>query len=227
MYKMAGRTDRQTDPVAKSSWWSITSFDEDEWARMEDASKFPAFVKAVYGGIEECPETKKKHFQGALNTQHVRFSQVKGWLGKAHIEKAIKPESLVKYAMKSETAVGAKTHKQNPRTFLEHNDLCEHIAYYGIPANYRIKALEASETNTVVPNITESMYWSGVSLIIWQRPDLSSVLSKFNMNFWLKTAETWLHRVADPGWSPRLVLPEETAASDSSDEDEKISYVHV
>lgn len=206
---MASRTDRQTDPAAKSSWWSITSFDEDEWDRMKQPDKYPAFVKAVYGGLEEGTESKKKHFQGALNTQHVRFSQVKSWLSKSHIEKGMKPESLVKYAMKSETAIEEKVKRSNPRTFLEHHDLCEHIAYYGIPAIYREKKYEQAETNTIIPDATESMFWNGVSHIIFIRPDLSAPLSKFNMNFWLKTADTWLARICQPGWSPRLVLPEE------------------
>lgn len=208
---MAARTDRQTDPASKSSWWSITSFDEDEWNRMQKPDTYPAFVKAVYGGLEECPDTGRKHFQGALNTAHVRFTQVKNWLSKAHIEKAIKPDSLVKYAMKEETSAGEKIARSNPRTFLEFHDLCEHIAYYGIPPVYREKATDQAETNTVIPEITESMYWNGINIIIFQRPDLASSLSKFNMNFWLKTAETWLHRICAPGWTPRLVLPEETA----------------
>lgn len=206
---MASRTDGRTDPALKSSWWSITSFDEGEWERMQDIKSFPAFVKAVYGGLEECPDTGRKHFQGALNTQHVRFTQVKNWLGKAHIEKAIKPDSLIKYAMKEETAVGEKVKNSNPRTFLEFHDLCEHIAYYGVPASYRVKVMEQFETNTVVPDITEVMFWNGVNAIIFIRPDLAGSLSKFNVKFWLQTAHTWLLRVSETRWTPRLVLPEE------------------
>lgn len=217
---MAVRTDGQT----KSSWWSITSFDDSEWERLKQSDKFPAFVKSVYGGLEECPDTKRQHFQGAVNTQHIRFSQLKTWLPKAHIEKAIKPENLVKYAMKAETAVDEKIKRSNPRTFLEHHDLCEHIAWYGIPSSYRDKAIEQAETNTVIPPITESMYWHGVSVIILERPDLSGSLSKFNMTFWLKTAETWLLRVSSPGWAPRLVLPEEPDAEVVKDCEELISY---
>lgn len=210
---MSARTDGQTqDPQAKSSWWAITSYDqEDEWKRLSDPSTYPSWLKKVYGGEEICPTSGKHHLQITLNTSHIRFTQVKSWLGKSHIEKAIKPAKLIEYCMKKETAAGEKVVRQNPRTFLEFHDLCEHLAYYGIPPAYREKAIDMAETNTVIPPITESMFWTGVNFIIYQRPDLASSLSKFNMNFWLKTAETWLAKVANPGWSPRLVLPEETA----------------
>lgn len=95
----------------KSSWWSITAFNEE--AKLLVASQqgnvaFPDFVKELYGGMEKCPSTGKEHFQGALHTSHVRMSQVKKWLPTAHLEVARNKEALKKYAMKEETATDCK-----------------------------------------------------------------------------------------------------------------------
>lgn len=210
MYKMASRTDgRITDPMQKSSWWALTLWEN--FDKLKNIDAYPSWLKAVYGGEEKCPETGKIHFQGALNTQHIRWSQVRNWIdSKCDLQRCFsKPENLIKYVMKEETAVGEKVKNSNPRTFLEFHDLCEHIAYYGVPASYRVKVMEQFETNTTVPDITEVMFWNGVNAIIFIRPDLAGSLSKFNVKFWLQTAHTWLLRVSETRWSPRLVLPEE------------------
>jgi len=92
----------------KATWWSVTAFG-DEILLLEDPSRFPSWVAKVYGGREECPDTKSIHFQGALqlHTQQ-RLSKLKSWLPTAHFEIARKVEALKKYAMKSETAVSEK-----------------------------------------------------------------------------------------------------------------------
>lgn len=110
-------TDRRTSD--KSSWWSITAFNEDKdrLVRCMDGQEvMPNWVKRIYGGLEMCPSTEKEHFQGAINTSHVRFSQLKGWLSGTHIEmrKGTKKQ-LIAYVMKEETAVGVKTVKSNPK----------------------------------------------------------------------------------------------------------------
>lgn len=114
---MNGQTDNQT----KSSWWSITAYGDELdklLALQEGTIEYPSFVKAIFGGKEECPQTKRLHFQGALNTAHVRFSAIKKFLPKSHIESCKSDaESLKKYAMKDETSVGDKLAKSNPKYF--------------------------------------------------------------------------------------------------------------
>lgn len=107
--------------TAKSSWWSITAYgDELEYllALQGGTAEFPPQVKAIYGGVEECPKTQRLHFQGALNTAQVRFSAVKRILPKSHIEACRSDaESLKRYAMKDETSVGQKSSQTNPKYY--------------------------------------------------------------------------------------------------------------
>jgi len=92
----------------KATWWSVTAFG-DEILLLEDISGYPHWVATVYGGREECPETKSVHFQGALQCySQQRLAKLKSWLPTAHFEIARKVEALKKYAMKSETAISEK-----------------------------------------------------------------------------------------------------------------------
>lgn len=106
------------DGQDKATYWSITSFDEGEWGRLE-GDEYPDWLESVSGGKEECPDTKRIHFQGMLKCRRqVRFAAVKGWLPEAHIEAAKNPKALKKYVMKSDTAVGDKAEKTNQRPYI-------------------------------------------------------------------------------------------------------------
>jgi len=106
-----------TSQTAKSSWWSITAYNEElEYllALQGGTADCPPQIKAIYGGEEECPTTKRRHFQGALNTPQVRFSAVKKLLPKSHIEPLRSSvEALKRYVLKAETAVGEKRSMKN------------------------------------------------------------------------------------------------------------------
>lgn len=112
---MNGQTDKQT----KSSWWSLTAFNEDMDNLVliqEGMVEMPSNWKRLYGGVEECPKTGKKHFQGALNTAHIRMSNIKKILPTAHLEPCKHgAENLKRYAMKDETSVGEKKVVSNAR----------------------------------------------------------------------------------------------------------------
>lgn len=110
----------------KATWWSITVFNESELYDVQHSNKFPLWVRAIYGGLEKCPETGKIHFQGALQAhRQVRFTQVKDWLPTTHIEPAKDVKSLKQYAMKTETAVGEKKVVNNMTTM---TTICQRIA---------------------------------------------------------------------------------------------------
>jgi len=110
----------------KATWWSITVFDVQEIEMCQKSQMFPLWCRSVYGGLEKCPDTERLHFQGAIQAhRQVRFTQVKAWLPKAHIEAAKDVAALKKYAMKSETAVGEKTVRTNFNTL---SNMCENIA---------------------------------------------------------------------------------------------------
>lgn len=107
------------DTTAKSSWWSLTAFNEDITfleSVMRGEIDYPPSWKALYGGREEGLKTKRLHFQCALNTSQIRWSEVKKILKQTRIEACKKgSEKLVAYVMKAETAVGEKTSSTNPK----------------------------------------------------------------------------------------------------------------
>lgn len=84
--------------------WSITinnPTDEDRKALGE----FPAFVKEVVGQ-DEIGVEGTLHFQGLVKCKYtVKFTAIKKWLNRAHIEKAKNVKALMNYVKKSETAV--------------------------------------------------------------------------------------------------------------------------
>ncbi|WP_445727506.1 hypothetical protein, partial [Flavobacterium sp.] len=112
----------------RSGCWSITSYDPQEHDKIN--GELPDFVREVHGGLEECPSTKRIHFQGALVTKHCRFSQVKKWLPKAHIEPAIKKEALIQYAMKEDTSIGEKKKVVNDRPYFSMEKSLELLGKY-------------------------------------------------------------------------------------------------
>lgn len=113
-HKYMSQTDRQTD---KATVWSITAYG-DEIALLEEKRNVPDYVKEIAGGVEECPTTGRKHFQGylQLRTQQ-RMSALKKWLPTAHLEVCRNKDALKKYAMKADTAVGEKSEWVNPQQY--------------------------------------------------------------------------------------------------------------
>lgn len=92
-----------SDQMKKSSYWSITINNptEDDFIRWEGL-KGERWVKKVMGQLEK-GENETPHIQGMLNTDHVRFSQIKKALPRAHIEVARKPAALANYVQKEDT----------------------------------------------------------------------------------------------------------------------------
>lgn len=194
---MTDKTDRQK----RSGCWSITSFDEEEWGKLTSGN-FPEFVKEVYGGLEECPETKRKHFQGAIKTAYCRFSQVKGWLGKAHIESALHKDALIKYAMKQETSIEEKKMVKNEK-FFQLEDVMkllgktyvtleeENVKFY----KYSFvggKDIYSFDGEIDVPG-HERNYWIIVRTILRNRAYLCGILSNpQTYRLWKNTAQVWI-----------------------------------
>lgn len=91
------------DSAKKSCYWSITINNptEDDYIRWEGL-KSEKWVKKVMGQLEK-GENGTPHIQGMLNTDSVRFSQIKRALPRAHIEVARKPAALSNYVQKEDT----------------------------------------------------------------------------------------------------------------------------
>lgn len=97
-----------TESGTKASCWSVTINNptEDDFRAWNALKGYP-WVKEVLGQVEKGEKEETPHIQGMVKTQHVRFSQVKKALPRAHIEKARKEAALAAYVQKDETRVAA------------------------------------------------------------------------------------------------------------------------
>lgn len=173
----------------KATWWQVTGFGDDI-AILEDVSGYPSWVANVYGGREICPDTKREHFQGAVQVQgQQRFSKMKSWLPKSHIEAArkniktgkINTNALVNYAMKEETSAGQKICRENPKKYLDAAAICQLI---------RSKVKTARQTDS--PKIIALQFWDAVCELIVEDPSLTGQLMNPSLrNFYCNTARAW------------------------------------
>jgi len=207
--------DRQTD---KSTWFSITAFDEEE-QRLLSGDVFPQFVKKVFGGLEEAPDTGKVHFQGAVQCRsQQRFSAIKKWLPKSHIEVAISAVALKKYVMKEETAVGEKKEVSNSTPYYDnksallmiakvYNESREELATQQMPERYK--------------DPKEAAFWFCIKKILLVNPHLVGVMCKPDIwRAWLHTDDVWLELDArEDGYSITPILTNEVIDPSASDDD--------
>lgn len=92
--------------TGKASCWSITiNNPTEEDFRQWEGMRGHSWVKEAIGQMEE-GESGTRHLQGMLRTQHVRMSQVKRELPRAHIEPAKSETALRRYVQKEDTRVG-------------------------------------------------------------------------------------------------------------------------
>lgn len=187
---MTDKTDR------RSGCWSITSFDPEEHNKLN--GELPDFVREVHGGLEECPNTKRIHYQGALITKHCRFSQVKRWLPSAHIEAAIKKEALIAYAMKEDTSIGEKKKIVNDRPYFSMEKSLELLGKYFFycrleddKEDFVGKGKHLEDDDEVIG--LDKNYWKVVNTILYARPYLVSVYSNpQTLRSWRNTYAVWM-----------------------------------
>lgn len=161
----------------KATWWSITTFDEGEQNHLS-GNDYPGFVHRVYGGLEKCPDTERIHFQGALQCKsQQRFSAIKKWLPKAHLEPAVSKDALMKYAMKADTACGSKLIRENK------------TPYYTLEMLLKLLAIAP---DGIYCTDWKDRFWYKVRHILRDKPYLVGALVKPDvMRAWEHTNEVW------------------------------------
>lgn len=190
-YRYMSKTDRQTD---KSTWWIATAWN-DGILKLEDVNTYPKYVTKVYGGREECPSTGKEHFQGAIQcVSQVRMSALLKWLpgAECHWEAARSAEAIRKYCMKSETATGEKTIRDQPNKYYAMHDILIKMAVE------RYKAIEdgtfkdESDDWIEKKNPDDSEYWFLAKRILRQEPHLITSFSDSRYKTaWIMAKEVW------------------------------------
>jgi len=180
------QTDRQTDTTKKSTWWLTTTFNEVECARLQDPTTYPPDVLKVHGGMEECPETKRLHFQGAVQLRpgiQQRMSYFKTWLPTTNFRPAVSSEAVRKYAMKSETAIGDKVVRENPTKFYNAHELCLLIG--------------SKITDDDILETIDQKVWFKRSINRILREDItlaSQLMNPSLRNFWVDTCRVWIDK---------------------------------
>lgn len=151
----------------KSTWWSVVSFKEEE-IRLMQGPEYPEFVERVIGGLEECPTTKRLHFQGALKCRRqMRMKQIKDWLPTSKLEIARQPEALKKYCMKEETAVGAKKEVVNSTPHVTVRKVMEELSlvYDQLNIAQHVNTL-VKESGFTVKKAQQDGYWRCVRHLV-------------------------------------------------------------
>jgi len=174
----------------KSTWWSVTAFNGE--IELLEKGEFPDYIQKVYGGKEECPDTKKIHFQGAVQCRRqVRLTQLKKWLPTAHFEIAHNKDALKKYAMKEETAIGPKTERQNEIPLITVERILYKLAEVW-DADLYLKYVEEDPKDAF-----KSAYWSTVREILSDFPEYRKVCHIFAradvITLWDRTRGVWLN----------------------------------
>lgn len=195
-------TVRQTD---KATWWSITAFD-DEIAILESPEQYPDWVKTIHGGREQCPETGRVHFQGALQCNNqARFAQIKKWLPTSHIEAARASEALRKYVMKTDTAVGEKVVRTTTKEYWTMER-----ALVEIGSALRI----TQQTYHTISADPKAAYWLATSYLIAREPFRIQQLSIPNLEkAFARTYQVWIREDIRA-----LVLQPETGTAEEGPE---------
>jgi len=193
------KTERATDKIdatPKSTWWIATAYN-DNILKLEDASTYPNFVLKVHGGREECPTTEREHFQGGIQcVSQVRMSALLKWLPGCHLEAAKSAEAVRKYCMKSETATGEKTVREQPNKYYAMHDLlikmavtAKHLHDEGVLARLRDQDPKTAD---------HEEYWAIASRILAREPHL---IVQFTDNryksAWSFTKAVWVELAVD------------------------------
>lgn len=141
------------DTKAKATCWSITDQEHEAYPmRFNEVNQKMGYTYT--GQIEECPTTKKLHFQGCLKTPQVRFSAIKKLFPKAHIEVARDRVALAKYVQKEETCV--QKMKKDER-FIHSNE--EFWTLFCSSTNYWDSYVNSRPDTTDLGKFDERIFW--------------------------------------------------------------------
>lgn len=175
----------------RASWWSITinnPMDSDRDA----LSKPPSFVKLIKYQ-DEIGEEGTLHIQGAIQTTQVRFSQVKKWLTRAHIEIARDKNALLKYVEKSETAINGTQFTSKQEFLTTAKALRKLASYYTSPTEEDYSLCKYDSVLAV-----RRAYWRAVRDIVAQDEELISLYCRPDMlRAWENTSSVWLKKIQD------------------------------
>jgi len=218
-------TDRQTDTSIwnqRSQWWSVTCYG-DNITIIENAELYPNGVKFVHGGREKCPDTGRDHFQGAVECNgQQRAAFFRNWLPGVHFEKARCKESLKKYALKQDTAIGIKSSIENPKKFFSLDGILLELghAHNWLGERWIASVIEKHMREpAVVCTTDEATFWHLTIQVMRKHGNhlASGLANPAVRKMWLHTKDYW---IAEARSAELEATPSITESLDNEVEDE-------
>jgi len=201
-------TSGQTDTTTKSCWWFITvnNFTQEE---LQLAKTQHRIIKSSRGVEEIGGESKIHHFHCLLNTDHVRWSQIKDLFPRANIipkYKGAKDDSVQtsidyiegtsKKKIDNDTAIpGTRWYVQHRgESALSFGDNLKRLAEFSWTTdeiNAKLEALGAGTALKVLNEIYKDEYWHCVNQVIDEDLNLLAIYSQTQyLTSWLRCRRT-------------------------------------
>lgn len=173
----------------RSTWWIVTAYDKNldllESYGQPDADRqsIPRCVKAIHGGVEICPTTTRRHYQGAIECNgQQRAVFFRDWLPGVHFEVAKNKDAVKQYCLKADTAEGVKGTVSNPTPYLTMDKLLMQFGEQSIDIN--------EEDQLLID--TNEEFWRIANRIILKTPALVSMIATPTLRtVWQHTRRTW------------------------------------
>lgn len=122
----------QTDTTTKATWWMITINNPVQADReLLQGSNIPGFVRSIAHQDEIGEKDGTLHIQGVIQCKsQQRFSAIKAWLPRAHIEVVRDINKAKQYVKKQETAVEGtyQEYKSDPTIYVTPASFGRHLA---------------------------------------------------------------------------------------------------
>lgn len=185
-----GRQQLATAPERdRAAWWSIT-INNPTQADRDALKEHPSFVKMVKYQ-DEIGEEGTPHIQGAVNTAQVRFSAMKKWLPRAHIEAARNKQALLNYVEKEETAV-PNTQVVVQADYLSMDVALKEIAKHQRDYSQWLKTTGLSR-RTKENAFEKEEFWNAVRIILREKPKAVGLFTNPQLErAWVNTRQVWI-----------------------------------
>lgn len=150
----------------------------------------PTFVKMVKYQ-DEIGDEGTLHIQGAVQTTQVRFSAIKKWLPRAHIEVARNKKALLNYVEKEDTAV------PNTQVVIQADYLSMDVALKEI-AKYQMDYMEWVKRSQVSKRAKDGAFekdefWNAVRKILVEKPKAVGLFTNPQLErAWIHTRSVWI-----------------------------------
>lgn len=191
--------------ATKAIWWSITINNPTE----EDRSRLtspPEWVQRVIRQDEQGEGEGTLHIQGAVQCRgQQRFSRIKEWLPRAHIEAARNVQALQEYVKKENTAVpGTQVDETNVRSYVSPAEFPSWLAnQYWIRAGARLGSVQGSASHQAEWTVRQIVAEGEINILhLWSQASLRRV----TIEFW----DTMIHRIVPdyPEWLAQILANE-------------------